>query len=132
MAFTKEQKKEYFTKLRAEWSEAKRLLTEDKIKALDAIIRTHGLNVSATSYFIVSRQMAAQHLEGIPYLDAKTYQGWKENGFQVRKGEKSTLGGITWIQVKGRTENQQEGENDNSYVMPKSYNLFHRSQVEAA
>ena len=65
--------------------------------------------------------------DGIPYLDCKTFMGWKERGFIVRKGEKSLIAGITWVSVEGK-----EGEpDDNGFKFPKEYHLFHRSQVEA-
>lgn len=128
---TKEEKQAYYAGLRAQWKEAKALMTAGKVAEIEAIIMTHGLNISSTGFMIVSMEMRAQGLDGLPYLDAKTYQGWKENGFQVKRGEKSTLGSITWIPVKGKkAENTKDG--DNGFMMPKAYNLFHRSQVEAA
>ena len=133
MKHTEEQKKAYFKQLREQWENAKKLLTEDKIKVIDAAIATHGLNISRTGYMLVSMQMLAQDLDGIPYLDAKTYKGWKENGFQVRKGETSTLGSITWIGVKSKEKHETpDGEGKKGFMMPKAYKLFHRSQVEAA
>lgn len=129
--FTKNQKAAYYKELRARWQKAKQLLTESKIKDIDAIIATHGLNISRTGFMVVSMQMSSQNLDGLPYLDAKTYKGWQENGFQVKKGEKSTLGSITWIGVKGKEAKPGEDAKD-GFVMPKAYKLFHRSQVEAA
>ena len=129
--FTQEQKQAYFADLRARWKLAKQLLTESKIKDIDAMIATHGLNIYRMGFMVVSMQMSAQNLDGLPYLDAKTFKGWQENGFQVKKGEKSTLGSITWIGVQGKEAKQGEDAKD-GYVMPKAYKLFHRSQVEAA
>lgn len=129
--FTKEQKQAYFAELRERWKLAKQLLTESKIKDIDAMIATHGLNISRMGFMVVSMQMSAQNLDGLPYLDAKTFKGWQENGFQVKKGEKSTLGSITWIGVKGKEAKPGEDAKD-GFVMPKAYKLFHRSQVEAA
>ena len=74
--------------------------------------------------------MQAQQLEGIPYLDARTFQGWKECGFMVRKGEHSTLSGITWIKATTGSESAEPGEEEKGFVFPKEYHLFHRSQVE--
>lgn len=130
--YTKDQKKEYFAGLRAQWENAKKLLTDDKIKVIDAAIATHGLNISRTGYMLVSMQMLAQDIDGIPYLDAKTYQGWKENGFQVKKGEKSVLGSITWIGIKSKSVENGDKVDKKGFMMPKAYSLFHRSQVEAA
>jgi len=125
--YTKNEKREYFKKLRENWNRAKQLLTEDKIKEIDAIIATHGMNISQTGFMFVSMQMADLELDGLPYLDAKTYQGWKDNGFQVRKGEKSKIKGVTWIGIK--SENDEIENKD--YVFPKEYHLFHRTQVES-
>jgi len=122
---TKIDKKEYYHNLRQRWQQAKELskTKEDQIKA---IISTHGMNISHTGFMLVAQQLKEQSLDGLPYLDAKTYKGWIENGFQVQKGQKSTLSGVTWISVKGKADNDE----DNGYMMPKEYKLFHRSQVE--
>jgi len=80
--------------------------------------------------------MRAHNFDGIPYLDMKTYQGWKSSGFQVKRGEKSVVSGITWVGVGTRSEDPKEAERaeaggDKGFVFPKEYHLFHRSQVEA-
>lgn len=131
MKTTKEQKQAYFKKLRERWQDAKKLLDDGKISEIQAIIATHGMKISVSGFMFVSIQMEAQGLDGLPYLDAKTYQGWRENGFQVRKGERSTLSGITWISPTTKDDNGEE-ETDDSFVFPKEYHLFHRSQVDAA
>lgn len=118
------EKKAYFKALRARWTQAKELLTAGKIKAIDAIIATHGLKISNTGFMYVSLQMEQQGLDGLPYLDAKTFNGWIETGFRVRKGEKSTLDGVTWINCTDTKDKEK------SYMMPKGYHLFHRSQVD--
>jgi len=138
---TKKQKQDYNKELRDRWNAAKKLLDDKRIKVIDAIMRTHGLNYSRTGFFIVYRDMQKQGLDGVPYVDAKTYKGWRESGFQVRKGEKSTLGGITWVGASkegpstsadntNNTDESGEGEN-RGFFFPKSYKLFHRSQVDA-
>ena len=131
MKYTPEQKKAYFKDLRDRWQEAKTAMTEGRIAEIEAIIMTHGLNISSTGFQIVSMEMRQHGFDGLPYLDAKTYQGWKENGFHVRKGEKSVLGSITWIPIKGKEAKPGQDPKD-PFVMPKAYKLFHRSQVEAA
>ena len=125
MKHTKEQKQEYFKQLRTNWQNAKQQLTDEKICEIEAIIKTHGMDISATGFMFVSIQMRHLGLDGIPYLDAKTYKGWKENGYHVKKGEKSLISGITWINC-----NKDDEQHDNDFVFPKSYHLFHRSQVE--
>ncbi len=127
---TKEEKQAYARRLRDNWKAAKKLLTDDKISEIQAIIKTHGMKISVTGYMCVAMQMRGQELAGIPYLDAKTYKGWKENGFQVKKGEKSTLSGITWIGVS-KKEPIENAEEKPGYCFPKAYHLFHRTQVDA-
>ena len=119
-------RKEYYQSLRDRWREAKEL-SKDEENQIKAIILTHGMSISVTGFKVVSKQLKEQGLEGLPYIDAKTYKGWKENGFQVLKGEKSTISGVTWLEVKGK-DSEDEG---NNFIMPKEYKLFHRTQVDA-
>lgn len=124
--FTKQEKSAYFAMLRTEWQKAK-VMSEDQKQITEAIMLSHGLKMSLTGFYYVQAQMKAQGLEGIPYIDAKTFTGWKESGFQVKKGEHSTLKGLTWISTK--TTDELTGEESNGYTFPKEYHLFHRSQV---
>lgn len=127
--FTKEEKKEYYKGLRDRWNAAKSYASEDEIQA---IISNHGLNISIRSYCFVAAQMQELRLDGLPYLDMKTFQGWKENGFMVQKGQKSQVVGLTWITAdqKDREVDTEQVEKTHSFVMPKAYHLFHRSQVQ--
>ena len=127
--FTKEEKSEYFAALRDRWNSAKTLSEEEKQQAA-AIMLVHGFNVSAVGYYFVAAQMKAQGLEGIPYVDARTFQGWRESGFHVRKGEHSTISGITWIKATTGSEATEPETEEKGFVFPKEYHLFHRSQVE--
>lgn len=123
--YTKEQKAEYFKKLREEWIRIKKQSEGDE-KA-KAIFEASGLQgVSFISFQIVKAQMEELGLEGLPYIDTKTFQGWKQSGFKVKKGEKSKIHGITWI---GGNKNNND-EEDDDYIFPKVYHLFHKSQVE--
>src|SRR3989304_5232209 len=106
--FTKEQKAAYYKSLRERWNKAKAIANEDEIKA---IMMQHGLNFSVRSYAYVSIQLKALGLEGIPYIDTKTFMAWKENGFMVKKGEKSQIDGITWIGIDGK-EATEDGEKE--------------------
>uniref|UniRef100_A0A6H2A5J6 Uncharacterized protein n=1 Tax=viral metagenome TaxID=1070528 RepID=A0A6H2A5J6_9ZZZZ len=128
--YTKEERAAYYKALRERWQAAKNVGDEDEVKA---VMMQHGLNFSFRSYMFVKMQMNALGLDGIPYVDAKTFMGWKENGFMVRKGEKSQIDGLTWIAINGKeTEAPAEGESENhGFVMPKCYHLFHRTQVDA-
>ena len=125
MKYTAEEKKRYYKNLREEWKKAKEIADVDEISA---IINNHGLKISVSGYAFVSSQMKALGLDGIPYLDVKTYGGWKENGFRVRKGEKSQLHGLTWVDINKKQDD--DPEDNKGYKMAKAYNLFHRSQVE--
>ena len=131
-SYSKEEKQEYFNKLRAQWAAAKKHSLNGGRAEIEAIMATHGMKVSMIGFMVVYTQMKSQGLDGIPYLDAKTFQGWKENGFKVRKGEKSTLDGITWVNVTTDKLTTPDGETSDisTYAMPKGYHLFHRSQVE--
>ena len=123
--------KDHSKELRDRWNKAKALLNDKTCSEIDAIMQTHGMNISQTGFMVVASEMKQQGLEGIRYLDAKTYKGWKDNGFQVRKGEKSTLGSITWVGVGKKEPTSAKPEGKKGFMFPKSYNLFHRSQVDA-
>ena len=121
---TKLTKAEHSAKLRKEWADIKNSLTADQISEAEAICKSHGLNFSATGYAFCKAQMAQANLAGMPYVDCKTYAGWKKAGFQVSKGQKSFGYGITWLKVEKKTKEE-------SFIYPKQYALFHASQVEA-
>ncbi len=127
--YTKQQKKEYFANMRKHWKETKDSLAAGELKEIEAIIITHGMNISAMGFKMVMMQMEAQGFEGLPYLDAKTFKGWKENGFKVRKGEHSTIDGITWISTAKAGKKLEDC--DTGFMFPKCYHLFHRTQVQA-
>jgi len=128
--YTKEEKVEYFKKLRKEWNKSKELAISDKVT--EALFREAGLKgISFTGFYFVLKQMEKLKMKGLPYIDCKTFNGWRENGFKVKKGGKSKIQGITWI-GENRDEDNIETENKESgYLYPKVYHLFHRSQVEA-
>ncbi len=121
MKFTKEEKQKYFKELRESWKKSKELSEKDEIAR--ALFRKAGMNVSYTSFHFTLVQMRALKLEGIPYVDCKTFKKWKESGYIVKKGEKSKVNGITWIA-------EDEDDAQNAKVYPKIYRLFHKSQVE--
>lgn len=76
--------------------------------------------ISYNNFVFVLLQMEAFGYEGLPYIDVKTYDGWKAEGRQVCKGEKSLLKAIVWV---GREEQEERR-------YPKVAHLFHRSQTE--
>jgi hypothetical protein len=125
--FTKEQKAAYFKSLRNRWQEVKKMAGQDEARA---IIQEMGLKISVYGYMFVKRQMIELGLDGTPYIDCKTFQGWKAAGFMVKKGEKSQISGITWIACGEEKEIEQSGADVDVYLFPKEYHLFHKTQVE--
>ena len=121
MKYTQAQKQEYFRNLRARWKTSKELADKDEVAK--ALFKEVGGDFSYHSFFFTLQDMKKLGYDGLPYIDCKTYKGWKEAGFQVKKGEKSRISGITWL------SNDAEDEDD-KFVYPKVYRLFHKSQVE--
>lgn len=121
--YTKEERKEYFNKLRASWQASKKLAETDKYKAIIAEVHATGLNVSAYGICYIWEQMERLGLKGLPHIDAKTFNGWRNSGFKVKKGEKAKLHGITFAKPKNE-------EDETDFTFPKNYALFHISQVE--
>lgn len=120
MKHTKEEKQSYFKNLREKWK-----LSKDKadVGAINEVIEEYGLKVSPYSFAFVAAQMKELGLVGIPYVDMKTYDGWRENGFQVRRGTKAKVAGLLWL----RTDKEDK---ENNFSFPKVYHLFHKTQVE--
>ena len=123
---TKEEKSAYFARLRADWNKSKELAKTEAMQAIFREASLTGIKVSNTGFAFIYAQMRGQELEGLPVVDAKTFDGWKQSGFKVKKGEHSKLSGITWISPVNKQTKEEE-----DFAYPKSYNLFHRSQVEA-
>ena len=129
--YTKEEKKVYYEELQARWREIKSALDEKKIKDIEAVIAEHGLNVSPYSYAFTAISMKHHGFDGIPYIDCKTFFGWKDRGFIVRKGEKSLISGIVWLKTKRKDSVGELLPDEDQNSFPKEYYLFHKSQVEA-
>jgi len=124
MKYTKEQKQKYFKDLRARWKESKALADKDEV--VKALHREVSGDFSYYSFYFTLMEMRKLKYDGIPYVDCKTFNGWKCAGFQVRKGEKSKLSGITWI----GSDPDPDKDGKDKFVYPKMYKLFHKSQVE--
>ena len=73
--------------------------------------------------------MRAKKLNGLPYVDCKTYKKWQRSGFQVKKGEKAKINGVVWMHPLITNKNGDKIE-DPDTLFPKVYKLFHKSQVE--
>lgn len=130
--FTAEQKRQYFKGLREQWK-ARKALADQDINAREryqAIQAEAGGNFSYYSFYFTLCDMQAQKLDGNPYVDCKTFNGWRASGFKVKKGEKSKVSGIVWLSPVSK-DKETGKEIDSDYVYPKIYHLFHRTQVEA-
>jgi len=127
--YTKEEKKEYFKNLREQWKQNKLDASLDSNAKLryQAILKEAGGKISFEAYYWTLRQMGKLNLVGEPYIDCKTYQGWRDAGFKVIKREKSKLSGVTWMAF----QTNKEGQKAEEVVYPKLYHLFHSSQVES-
>lgn len=55
--------------------------------------------------------------------DLNTFEGWRKEGYKVKKGEKS-------INLWGRPRKAKQQEEDDEYKFYPIVYLFHRSQVE--
>jgi len=131
--YTREEKAAYFKRLREAWARTKTLAEQAPIKAaFYEAQKCSEKGFSCRGFAYVYMQMKEQGLSGLPYIDAKTFKGWQEAGFRVRKGVQSTLSGITWIRVGQHAVEGVEGATDDEggFLMPKVYVLFHKSQVE--
>lgn len=126
------ERKEYYSMLRAQWAKAKQAAIEhpDSFEAIGMELNRLGLNYSPMSAWFTKLGMNYYNYDGMPYVDTKTYNGWKASGFKVIKGEHSKLSGLVWMHPKSKNSEGEEVE-DSEYVYPKEYKLFHRSQVEA-
>lgn len=130
--YTPEEIKQYYAEIRERWTIAKELSTSDKCRAILDQMALHGITeVSPTSIMAVQMQLEELGLDGLPFVDVKTFQGWKEIGYVVRKGQKSILTGVSWKPTEKK--NQETGETEETgrgRLLAKGYALFHRSQVE--
>lgn len=125
MKHTKEQVKEYYNWLRWKWKEAK-VLSESITELDKADLLKVQMSVPTMSwiwYMFCKIQMRNIWFEWLPWIDMKTFKGWKECWFKVKKWEKSKVFGITRIPF--------DKDDWESWMYPKVYHLFHTSQVEA-
>jgi hypothetical protein len=132
--FTKEQRADYYKNLRARWTANKAAAAQDTDAAARyaaIMAETPDYKISYAGFYFTYSEMKRQGLDGIPYVDAKTFQGWRASGYQVTKGSKSMLAGITWIATTGTGKSEAiNNDSDSTRLYPKQYALFHRTQVE--
>lgn len=109
--FTQDQKNQYFAQLREEWQAAKTTAKEQE-ERINLAIKVAGLEgISLNGFVLLEKQMENQGLPGVPVLDAKTFQKWKDEGYTVKKGEKATLHGITFISAKSKKQEKKTVKN---------------------
>ena len=122
-------KKTYYANMRKKRKQAKEL--SEKITPLEReeLQKIHEVipQMSDTGYMFCKIQMKNEGLEWLPGLDTKTYKGRKDLGFKVKKWQKSIIKGFTRV----KTKNKEWEDDDDGYMYPKVYHLFHTSQVEA-
>jgi hypothetical protein len=127
MKYSRKQKKQYFKELRARWKASKEMADNDE--TAKALYREAGGGFSYYSFYFTLMDMRKCGYDGIPYVDCKTFRGWIDSGFRVKKGEKSRISGIVWLHPVSKDEDGKEVEDiENTY--PKLYHLFHKSQAE--
>ena len=130
--YTKEEVAAFYGRQRERWAKSKELVNTDECLAVLREMAAQGIdNVSPTSVMFVVSQLKELNLPGLPFVDVKTFQGWKEIGMIVKKGEKAIITGVSWKPTE-RT-NKETGETEetgNGRLLAKSYSLFHRSQVQ--
>lgn len=64
-----------------------------------------------------------------PAVNCFTYRGWKERGFQVRKGEKA-LHSITFVPMLDKPKPGALTKEVRTYSVPRSVCLFFKTQVD--
>jgi len=109
------------TNIKEQYRNAKKQLTEEEENKIKDFIKQNAINISQMSFFFVSLQMQAQGFDGIPYRDCKTLKMWNHEGKRVKKGEKSRISGVVWINASK--------EEDEMILYAKEYKLFHKSQI---
>ena len=68
-------------------------------------------------------------VDGIPE-EIHTFEGWKERGFGVRKGEKSDIKITIWKHRTKKVKNKDGEETEKSSMFLKESAFFRRSQVD--
>lgn len=123
-------KGEFQKQLRADWQRAKELSEKPEYKQKYQLLCEQNPNgaISLYSFSFVLESMQKQGLDGLPYLDCKTFNEWKNNGFIVKKGEKCKIKGIVWKKFDKKEKGTEE---KSEFLFPKVYNLFHSTQVRA-
>lgn len=59
-----------------------------------------------------------------------TYQGWKQRGMQVKKGEHSDIQFMIWKQITRKIKDENGNETKKDQMIMKMSHFFTRDQVE--
>ena len=81
----------------------------------------------ATAEFV--KNGALKLIGGIPE-EIHTFEGWKERGFGVRKGEKSDIRITIWKHGTKKIKDKDGNETEKSAMFLKESAFFRRSQVD--
>lgn len=126
-------------------SEKKQLLIEAKKKAkelytpeqLDEALKhiqtlaLVGIRVSTYSFCEVQEVMKKRNLAGVPFLDTKTFNGWRAVGRRVKRGEKAIYQSVSWNKIENIKEHADGTiEVKDEFSGGKVYSIFHISQTE--
>ena len=127
--YTQQEKRDYYTELRRKWKETKELAKTNEYGAIYEAVTALGVDTSEESIAFVYHQMKSLNLPGLPFVDMKTFNGWKKTGFTVKKGEHSQVSGLVWTRI-GEKKTEAGEIIQEGYSIPTAYKLFHTSQVQ--
>lgn len=77
---------------------------------------------------LMTEEEVERILLGFGTLPFMTYQEWKYNGYQVKKGSKAVIKTKLWKMVKNKKESKDEEDSSKFILVPAS--LFSKDQVE--
>lgn len=90
-----------------------------------------GIYTSPQSFLEVKSVLEAKNLEGVPFIDTKTFAGWQAVGRRVKKGEKAIYQSVTWNKIENIKEHADGSlEITDEFRGGKVYSIFHISQTE--
>lgn len=100
------------------------IFTESQKLMEEGIIGTTGRKFKA---IVVNSEGEEEEIEVMEAEPIHTYNGWKERGYQVQKGEKAIAQFMIWKHVTKKAES--EDEQDESKMFMKKASWFKFSQV---
>jgi hypothetical protein len=95
------------------------------------VLALAGIVCSPASFIDVMKVMEAKGLDGVPFMDTKTFNAWRGEGRRVKKGEKAIYQSVSWNKIENIKEHKDGSiEVTDEFRGGKIYSLFHRSQTE--